>query len=96
MAILEGITAGPALPETIQVTIGNLEFSPREIKAKLGDTIHWINKDFLAHTATVRGDWDVLIAAGKSASLVLRKAGTVEYYCRFHPNMRGRININPD
>jgi len=59
------------------------------------DTIEWINKDIVAHTATVRGDWDVTIAANSSASLVLKKAGTVDYYCRFHPNMKGRITIAP-
>jgi plastocyanin len=61
------------------------------ISAKVGDTIEWVNKDILAHTATVKGDWDVMIPAGKSASLVLKKAAAVEYYCRFHPNMKGRI-----
>jgi plastocyanin len=64
-----------------------------EIKAKVGDTIEWINKDFIAHTATVPDDWDVTIAANASASLVLKKSGTVEYYCRFHPNMKGRIAV---
>ena len=56
-----------------------------EVKAKVGDTITWINKDIVAHTATVRGGFDVMIEANKSASWVLKKAGIVEYYCRFHP-----------
>ena len=51
--------------------------------------------DIVAHTATARGDWDVMIEANKSARLVLKKAGIVEYYCRFHPNMKGRITITP-
>lgn len=93
--IISGMNAVPALAETIQVTIDKLVYSPVEIKAKVGDTIEWINKDILAHTATVRGDWDVTIAANSSASLVLKKAGTVDYYCRFHPNMKGRITIAP-
>jgi plastocyanin len=66
-----------------------------EIKAKVGDTIEWINKDIVAHTATVRDDWDMMIVANKSASLVLTKAGIFEYYCRFHPNMTGRITVTP-
>jgi hypothetical protein len=55
--------------------------------------ITWVNRDIVAHTATARGDWDVMIQANESASLVLTKAGIVEYYCRFHPNMKGRITI---
>jgi hypothetical protein len=54
---------------------------------------HVDHKDIVAHTATVRGDWDVMIPANESVSLVLTKAGIVEYYCRFHPNMKGRITI---
>jgi hypothetical protein len=33
--------------------------------AKVGDT-PWINKDIVAHTATVRGGFDVMIEANKS------------------------------
>jgi len=79
----------------IQVTIDQLIFSPIEIEAKVGDTIEWTNKDIVAHTAMVRDDWDVIIAANKSASFVLQKAGTFEYYCRFHPNMKWHIIVNP-
>lgn len=93
--IISGMNAVPALAETIQVTIDKLVYSPVEIKAKVDDTIEWINKEIVAHTATMRGDWDVTIAANSSASLVLKKAGNVDYYCRFHPNMKGRITIAP-
>ena len=96
MVLIWEINSVPARADTIQVTIENLVFSPAEIKAKVGDTIAWINKDIVAHTATVRGGFDVMIAADTSASLVLKKAGIVEYYCRFHPNMKGRITITPE
>jgi plastocyanin len=90
-----GLYSVPAQAETIRVTIDQLVFSPVQIKAKVGDTVEWINKDILAHTATVNGDWDVMIAANASASLVLKKAGTLDYYCRFHPNMKGQIIVTP-
>jgi plastocyanin len=93
IAIMLGAGLVPAHADTIQVVIDKLVFSPAEINARVGDTIEWVNKDILAHTATVRGDWDVMIAANKSASIVLRNAGAVEYYCRFHPNMKGRIIV---
>ncbi len=85
----------PAQAETIQVTIDKLVYSPAEVKAKVGDTIEWVNKDVFAHTATVKGDWDVMIPAKKNASFVLKKEGDVEYYCRFHPNMKARISVAP-
>jgi plastocyanin len=95
IAIMLGVGLVPAHADTIQVVIDKLVFSPAEIKAKVGDTIEWVNKDILAHTATVRGDWDVMIAANKSASVVLKNAGAVEYYCRIHPNMKGQIIVVP-
>src|SRR5450631_1956614 len=77
---------------TIQVTMENLVISPAEVSAEVGDTIEWINKDIFAHTATARnGDWDVTIPPKKTVTLVLNKAGTVEYYCRFHPNMKATL-----
>ena len=95
IVIMLGAGLVSARADTIQVVIEQLVFSPAEINAKVGDTVEWVNKDILAHTATVRGDWDVMIAANKSASVVLKNGGVVEYYCRFHPNMKGRINVTP-
>ncbi len=81
---------------TIQISIENLEYSPAEVSAKVGDTIQWSNKDVFAHTATARnGDFDVNLPPKKTGSFVANKAGTVEYYCRFHPNMKATLKIAP-
>jgi plastocyanin len=81
---------------TIQITMENLVFAPAEVTAKVGDTIEWINKDIFAHTATARGgDWDVTMPPKKTVTLVLKKAGTVDYYCRFHPNMKATLTVAP-
>src|ERR1700730_11362573 len=73
---------------TVQITTENLVFAPAEASAKVGDTIEWINRDIFAHTATARnGDFDLTIPPKKTVTSVLKKAGTMEYYCRFHPNM---------
>ena len=58
--LLAALYVGPqvASAETIQVTMQNLVFSPSGAKAKVGDTVEWINKDILSHSATARnGDW---------------------------------------
>jgi plastocyanin len=94
--VIFGMNAVPAHAETLRVTIDKLVFSPAEINAKVGDTIEWINQDVLAHTATVRGDWDVTIPASATARVDLKKAGSVEYYCRYHRNMNGHIAIAPE
>ncbi len=94
--VLSGLLSVSAHAETIQVTIDKLVFTPAEVKAKVGDTIEWVNKDILAHTATAtNGDWDVMIEPSKTRHLVLSKAGTVDYFCKYHPNMRGRLTVAP-
>jgi plastocyanin len=91
-----GAMAVPAHAATLQIVMENLVVSPAEASAKVGDTIEWINKDVFAHTATARnGDFDVTIPPNKTVTSVLKKAGTVEYYCRFHPNMKAVITIAP-
>jgi plastocyanin len=81
---------------TIQITMENLVISPAEVPARVGDTIEWINKDVFAHTATAQnGDWDVTMPPKKTVTSVLKKAGTIDYYCRFHPNMKATLNVAP-
>ncbi|WOH51400.1 cupredoxin domain-containing protein [Bradyrhizobium sp. sBnM-33] len=95
-ALLLGATVVPAHAATIQITIDDLVFAPAEVSAKVGDTIEWINKDVFAHTATARnGDFDVATPLKKTVTSVLKKAGSVEYYCRYHPNMKAVLTIAP-
>jgi plastocyanin len=81
---------------TIEISMENLEISPAETSAKVGDTVKLVNKDDFAHTATAQnGDFDMTMPPKKTVTMVLKKAGKVEYYCRFHPNMKATLNIAP-
>ena len=94
-ALILVVTTSVARADTIHVKMEKLGFVPTEITAHVGDTIEWINSDFVAHTATARdGSWDVLIPVNAKKTVVLRAEGTVEYYCKFHPNMTGRILVS--
>ncbi|RFC63929.1 MULTISPECIES: cupredoxin domain-containing protein [Mesorhizobium] len=88
--------ATQAQAETIQVVIDKLVFSPASITAKVGDTIEWVNKDAFAHTATVKGSWEVMIPPKKTVAQQLDKVETVDFYCRFHPNMKGSLIVKAD
>ncbi len=37
--------------------------------------------------------FDVEIPAGKKAQVVVKSVGTIEYYCRYHPNMTAKIVV---
>jgi len=90
------VCAVPAQADTITVVIKDLVFTPAAVTAKAGDTIRWDNRDILAHTATATaGGFDVMLPAGKSASTVVTKAGTIAYFCKFHPNMKGTVTVTP-
>jgi plastocyanin len=96
VTLLSPAAAVPAHAASIQIVMENLVFSPAEVSVKAGDTIEWVNKDVLAHTATARnGDFDVTIPPKKTVTSVVQKPGTVEYYCRFHPNMKAVLTIAP-
>ena len=95
-ALLLGAIAVPAQAATIQIMMENLVIAPAEFSAKVGDTVEWVNKDIFAHTATARnGDFDVTMPPKKTVTSVLKKAGTVEYYGRFHPNLKAVLNVAP-
>jgi len=96
ITVMLAAASGPARAATIQISMDKLEISPAMASAKVGDTVEWINKDALVHTATARnGDFDVTLPPNKTVSSVLKKPGTVDYYCRFHPNMKATLKIDP-
>lgn len=91
-----GLLSGPVQAETIQVIVDKLVFAPVDVNAKVGDTVEWVNKDAFAHTATAtNGDWNVTLAPKQNGQLVLKKPGTTDYFCKFHPNMKGRVIVVP-
>lgn len=103
IALAAGVFAasiGSAQAETITVAIDNIAYAPVKISAHVGDTIVWTNSDIVAHTATSRDKtpgnaWDFMIMPKKSHSFVVKIAGEIDYYCRFHPNMVGHISTKP-
>lgn len=93
-ALLLALAASSARAEVIEIKAEKLAFAPAQIAAHVGDTIVWVNADFVAHTATARnGAWDVMMPPNTKKELVLKSAGTVDYYCKFHPNMIGKITV---
>jgi plastocyanin len=74
-------------PVTHTVTVDSVRFLPAELTVNVGDSIVWVNKDFLAHTATtVKPGFDSkVIQPGKSWKSTVRKKGEFAYKCSFHP-----------
>jgi len=93
-AFLLALAAGSARAEVIEIKAEKLVFAPAQVSAHVGDTIVWVNADFVAHTATARnGAWDVMLPPNAKKQLVLKSAGTLDYYCKLHPNMIGKMTV---
>ena len=95
-----GLVAGGAgaasatAPPVVVIAIGAMAFSTPKTPIKAGDTVEWVNRDIVDHTATDKsGLWNVSMAPGQSARVVMKKAGTFDYYCRYHPNMVARLVV---
>jgi plastocyanin len=89
-----GAAASPRKPATHTVTIDGARFSPAELTVNAGDTVVWVNKDILAHTATAKdASFDSkVIQPGKSWRFVVQRKGAVPYTCSFHP-MNGTLTV---
>lgn len=79
---------------THTVTIDGAQFSPATLTIRRGDTVLWVNKDILAHTATAAGGAfdSKVIQPGKSWKFVARTTGELPYTCAFHP-MNGKLVV---
>ena len=83
-----------AASRTHVVIIDRMKFGPIPTDLKAGDTIVWENRDIFRHTATAKdGSFNIDLLAGKKGSTVLRKPGTFDFACRYHPDMRGVLKI---
>ena len=75
-----------------------MAFHPAELAVARGDTVVWINRDIVPHSATAAtgaGDWDTgILASAERGQLVARRPGTMAYVCTLHPNMRGTLIVH--
>ena len=91
--LLAPMPAGAAA-RSFTVIIDKMKFGPVATGLHKGDSIVWVNRDFLRHTATA-GDhsFDVDLPAGAKATTVLKRSGAIPFACRFHPGMRGVLQV---
>lgn len=82
-------------PKTHTVTMENMRFRPQTLTVARGDSVVWVNKDLVPHTATSRaGGFDSqLIPAEKSWRLTVRKKGDFAYICTLHPTMTATLRV---
>lgn len=94
LGIAGAAACAPATRAHHHVEIAGLVFRPGALTVAPGDTVSWINRDIVPHTATAReGRWDSgEIPAGGSFTLVVGEPGELRYYCRYHPDMTAALS----
>lgn len=94
-SFVSAMAANAAAPRRHVVEIRKSKFVPAELEVSLGDTIVWINRDIVPHTATAKGkSWDSnKLKKGGQWQVVVQGDMALAYYCRFHPVMKGLIRI---
>lgn len=92
---LTPVMAGDSESKEHVVEIRNLEFTPKELTVAPGDTITWINYDFVPHTVTADDEsWDSgLIKAEGQWQTVVQTDMLTTYFCQYHPTMKAGLLI---
>ena len=95
-AVAAWFAAAPsaASAKVVRIIMDAVAFHPPEVSARVGDTVEWINRDIVDHTATARdGSFGIVVRHGHAGRITLGKVGSIDYRCRYHPNMDGRIVV---
>ena len=96
-ALLATLVAGgpaAAAPAVHTIVLDRMKFGPSPTNLRAGDTILWINKDPVRHTATARdGSFSVDLPAKGSARTLVKRKGAIPFFCRFHPGMNGVLAV---
>jgi plastocyanin len=82
------------LPKRYTVEISQMKFQPAELLVQKGDTVVFINRDFVIHDVTeeTNESWtSSALPAGKSWSLVVTQSSN--YYCSIHQVMKGKLVV---
>jgi plastocyanin len=81
----------PAAAASPVVVIDHMKYGAVPMLRR-GDTIVFFNKDMFRHTVTAADNrFSLDLPPGARARLHVASAGTIAFYCKYHPGMRGEI-----
>ena len=93
-ALLLIASPAAAAPREHVVVIDKMKFGPLAADLRKGDAIVWVNRDMFRHSATAANhSFDVDLPPGAKVSMVLKSTGSTAFICRYHPGMRGVLEV---
>ncbi|MBY3332834.1 cupredoxin domain-containing protein [Rhizobium laguerreae] len=88
--------AGNGVASAAEITITGMKFGSPPAELHVGDVIVWRNDDIFRHTATARDkSFDIDLPPKSEGRMTVAQAGTIDFYCRFHPAMTGKLDVRP-
>ena len=73
-----------------------MAFHPQILQVSRGDTVVWINRDIVPHTATAtrKGGWNTgPLSQGTTGRYIASRRGEDPYICELHPTMAGKLIV---
>ena len=82
-------------PQHFVIEIRGFQFQALGATARPGDTVTWVNRDLVPHTATaIDQSWTTTeLKQGERDSIVIPEGMQTRYFCRYHPAMQGRLRL---
>ena len=88
--------AAPVHAADYVVVVDKMKFGPVPEVLHVGDTITWKNDDMFRHSATARDkSFDIDLPVKGEVQMVVEVAGSVDFFCKFHPGMKGTLVVSP-
>lgn len=93
----DGVPAPVQLTITVVGSFGNGAFAPNPLQAAMGNTVVWVNNDFVVHDIVFDDGTPVgNLAPGQSSTpITLATETVVGFHCTFHPSMVGQVTSMP-
>lgn len=88
-------SGGAAAEGTVEIVMKGFQFDPSEVTVKVGQEISWRNEDSAEHDAFSEKDGldTADIGQGATTEYTPDKAGTINYICSIHPQMKGTLIV---
>jgi plastocyanin len=82
--------------DTVAVAMKDIQFVPKVVTVKVGQTVVWTNAESIQHDVrALKGATfqSALFGEGGTYEYTPKTAGTVEYDCSVHPGMVGTLEV---
>ena len=88
------VSQAASAPRVHTIVVARMKFGPVPAGIRAGDTIVWVNRDPVRHSATARDrSFNLDLPPGKSGRMIVRRIGASAFYCLYHPAMKGTLTV---